>query len=141
MLETKFDEMCLPDRQPAQLSMEKAKDCLALTARCFERVLVLVDALDECLAKETLLPILNDLVNSRDSNFKLLVTSRRETDIEVEFIHSPTVQLSAATNSEDILLYVSAEIQRRIEKGTFRTHSSSLKDTIISRLVLRADGM
>lgn len=136
-----LDEKCQYKQQPDQLSVEQAKSCLLSAAQSFNRVLILIDALDKSLARETLLPLLSELINSPGNNFKLLVTSRREADIEVEFAHFPTVCLNAATNTDDIRLYVSTQIERRIEKGMFQVQNPRLIQTIISQLVNRAEGL
>jgi hypothetical protein len=140
-LGTMLDEKCQYKQQPDQLSVEQAKSCLLSAAQSFNRVRILIDALDESLARETLLPLLSELINSPGNNFKLLVTSRREADIEAEFAHFPTVCLNATTNTEDIRLYVSTQIERRIEKGMFQVQNPRLIETLISQLVTRAEGL
>jgi hypothetical protein len=136
-----LDERCQHKQQPDQLSLDEAKSCLLSAAHSFNKVLILIDALDESLARETLLPLLSELINSSGNNFRVLVTSRREADIEAEFAHYPTVCVNATTNADDIHLYVSTQVERRLEKGTLQIQNPRLKEAIISQLVTRAEGL
>lgn len=55
---------------------------LSLLQGC-ERLYLILDALDECSERETLLSLLSRLWNQDDGRINLLVTSRRERDLEM----------------------------------------------------------
>ena len=51
----------------------------------FNHVYLLIDALDECTDREDLLQIIEELNSWKLDNLHILVTSRRENDIEAAF--------------------------------------------------------
>ncbi|KAM5356996.1 hypothetical protein ACJZ2D_016721 [Fusarium nematophilum] len=136
-----FDAQRQQNQHADQLSVETLQKQLVSASSCFGMVLILIDALDEAIGREALLPFLHELVAPQSSRFKFLLTSRREADLEAVFARCPTVCLNEETNSGDIHLYVSAQIEQRIQRGVFHLNDSFLKETIISQLVGHAGGL
>jgi hypothetical protein len=136
-----FGAKCRSHVQSDGLSIDDLKGSFSTISRHFKDVIVLIDALDEANDRVTLLCFLRELVLITGRNFKLLVTSRREADIEADFGGFPSVELNEATSKADVRIYISAQIESRVQKGLFRLHDNSLKDTIISHLVQHSAGL
>ena len=73
------------------------------------------------------------------SHVRMLLFSRREP--EIELLLSNFQHVSIATASQDLRLYVPAQIERRVRLGKLRIRSSEVKDKIVQKLVNGADGM
>lgn len=106
--------------------------------RLFSTISIIVDGVDECgeAAEGTEMLV---LIASQLPHVRMLLFSRRETQIELlldDFEH-----LSIATVSQDLRLYVPAQIERRVKLGKLRIRNSDVKDEIVERLVNGADGM
>lgn len=109
----------------------------------FDDVFLVIDGLDEC-GKNTvevakLLRGLDFVVKS-GQDVKVALFSRNEEHIRRllgrDFIH---VEISA--RSEDLRLYVAAEIEDRTMDGRLEINSANLKEDILQTLVDGADGM
>jgi hypothetical protein len=62
-----------------------------------------------------------------------------ETDIEIHL--QEYEKISIAATSSDLKLYVAAEIESRSRKKALRTRDPGLKEEIMERLILGAEGM
>jgi NACHT domain len=114
-----------------------------------KEVWLVLDALDECRTRtgpstDGLLLWLREVLNSEQRNVHLLVTSRREQDIEseiMEFAHIDdlvAIQSSLVTN--DIRTYVRTRV--REDNGLKRWRSQpEVQNEIETRLTEKADGM
>lgn len=118
--------------------------------RQFDRVFFVLDALDECTLDqrkdlcEFLLSIAdNSSTSTNQGTLKLLVTSRKEPDIEQAFHKKsiPTVEIDAEKVDKDIKIYVKAEIELRLQNRSLRLKNMALKDKILSVLTTKAGGM
>ena len=141
VLMNSFGAKCLSNAQTDDLSLDDLKGSFSTISRHFKDVMILIDALDEANDRVTLLSFLHELVTRRGTNFKLLVTSRREADIQAEFGRFPSVELNEETSKADVRIYISAQIESRVQKGMFRLRDDSLKDMIITRLVQHSGGL
>jgi hypothetical protein len=106
--------------------------------RLFSTMSIVVDGIDECEDASEVTDTLV-LIATRFTHVRMLLFSRRENEIELllnDFEH-----LSIATASQDLRLYVPAQIERRVRLGKLRIRSSDVKDEIVERLVNGADGM
>lgn len=103
----------------------------------FEEVNILIDGVDECHDASTVSETLADL--SKSSAVRILVSSRREHHIKI-FLEDFTA-ISIAAESQDLRLYVPAEIELRMRKQKLRISNPDLKDEIIEKLVDGAKGM
>ncbi|SCO92572.1 uncharacterized protein FRV6_16700 [Fusarium oxysporum] len=136
-----FGAKCRPNSQVDDLSLDDLKASLTAASRHFSEVWILVDALDEAQDRAALISLLHELMLSPGNTFKLVITSRRETDIEAEFGNFPSVELNQDTNQAGIYTYVSKKIEQRVQKGTFPMCGSSLKEAIITQLVFHSGGL
>jgi NTP pyrophosphatase (non-canonical NTP hydrolase) len=105
-----------------------------------DKVFIIIDGLDECADNtDDVLEILMSLVNSQEK-VSLALLSRDEQNIreklEDEFTHVPI-----AAHTEDLQLFVAAEIENRIKSNKLRIRNPNLKDEIIQTLIKGAHGM
>jgi hypothetical protein len=106
--------------------------------RLFRSVSIIVDGIDECdKAADAVEMLVN--ITIQFSHVRMLLFSRREP--EIELLLSNFQHLSIATASQDLRLYVPAQIERRVRLGKLRIRSSEVKDKIVQKLVNGADGM
>ena len=75
-------------------------------------VIIVIDALDECLNREALLLLLNSLALSSACRIKILVSSRQEGDIQTAFAHKPQQSTNVNAIDEDIRSYIDDSISK-----------------------------
>jgi hypothetical protein len=111
---------------------------------CFEDASIVVDGLDECgdhisMAVESLV----SLAAGERSNTRLLILSRDIPEIS-GLLGSKFNHMEVAAQSEDLRLFVGAELEARSRKfgrGQLRIRSPDLKDHIMKTLVEKSAGM
>ena len=140
-----FFQTCHPEDKPSvppELSM-LSKTLIRIVA-CFEDVSIVVDGLDECGEHtSTAVESLDSLASVNESSIRILLLSRDIQEIRC-FLEQNYSYLEIAAHSEDLKLYVAAEIetrQRKFGKGQLRIKNADLKDHIMKTLVERAAGM
>jgi hypothetical protein len=105
-----------------------------------EYTYVVLDAMDECTDREPLLDYLEDLVTANLPGFHLVVTSRREKDIEDSFhsICNYSMSIDSAIVNEDIYRYIQHRLatDRKLQKWP-----AAVKEEITTAMMKRADGM
>lgn len=110
----------------------------------FQEVILVLDALDECDQdrREELIKYIFDLADAHPC-MRVLVTSRRETDIEDEFNNrnTPTIQIEAASVHSDIQLYVRHMVDDLVRRRKLKVSSRPLKEKIKTTLMENAQGM
>lgn len=113
-------------------------------ASSFDDVSIIVDGLDECGKSTTrVIDSLVSLASDISSNTRTLFLSREEYEIR-EILQEHYNHIEIAANSEDLRLYVAAEIEIRMRKTgreQLRIKNLELKKHIMETLVDRADGM
>jgi hypothetical protein len=119
-------------------SKEELLNTLSTMLRLFSTMSIVVDGIDECEEASEVTEMLA-LIATRFTHVRMLLFSRRET--EIELLLDGFEHLSIATVSQDLRLYVPAQIERRVRLGKLRIRSSDVKDEIVERLVNGADGM
>ncbi len=77
--------------------------------------------------------------DENSTSIKLLFVSRTQHDIERQLQSFEKQEIEA--RKDDLILYVSSEIQYRINRGTLRFQDRSLKDEIQDKLIEKAHGM
>lgn len=106
--------------------------------RRFTSVSILVDGVDECHEVAIVTDALASLT-SDTPGVRLVIFSREEAVME-PFLGS-FVKLSIAAESQDLRLYVPAQIESRTRLRRLRIKDPNVKDEIIASLVNKADGM
>lgn len=104
----------------------------------FNKVYVALDALDECLERQVLLPILRQFIDSKCAS--IFLTSRSEdamrTLLSEKSIYSAVIEGSDVAH--DIELFVNRQIK---DTESFRDLNVDLQNEIIQKLVCGAKGM
>ena len=104
---------------------------------CFSDVYLIIDALDECPdnARNEVL----DEINRLPSNVHFLATSRHIPTIERKFRDVPRLEIKA--RDEDIMTYLTNWIDEKDACGGLIGADLTLRDTVISTIIEKADGM
>ena len=106
--------------------------------RAFQRVYLVIDALDESSDRRNLLDYLVNMVDSFD-NVQLLVTGRKEADIERAISDiSTNISLSNAYVDEDIRAYIKSRLR---DDRKYKHRPEDLREEIEVALVKGAQGM
>jgi Cdc6-like AAA superfamily ATPase len=127
-----------------QNSMEAYLECLRETVQEFPHVYLVLDALDECVSKGELMNILTTMAEWRIKTLHMLVTSRKERNIErsleklveEKFI----ICLQSQIVDKDIRLYVRERLCTDKDLQKWSTNRE-LQDEIENTLLNGAHGM
>lgn len=132
----------------SQPSYKDLKDIFHDIVQQFDSVFLVLDALDECALDQRvhLCEFFAGIVefhSCADHLVKLFIASRKEHDIETAFLRKsfPTIEVEAKKVDSDIELYVTAQIERRLDDGTLILNNIKLKDKILNALMTKAGGM
>lgn len=109
-------------------------------SQMFNQTIVIVDGLDECGdTTDDVVDILVELAEY-DTTVSMATLSRDHDNIRYRLEESFT-HITIAAHSEDVRLYVGAELDHRIRTQQLRLASVAMKDEIAETLIQRADGM
>ena len=133
--------------QPTDESLARClKDMLTTTGQV--PIYLILDALDECpndagipSSREKVLKLVNELVELRHPNLRLLVTTRPEFDIRTTLEPLATQQVSLHDESgqqQDIIDYVTSVVHSDTKMKKWRDDD---KNMVIKKLTEKADGM
>ncbi|KAL2154631.1 hypothetical protein VTH82DRAFT_3307 [Thermothelomyces myriococcoides] len=113
---------------------------LERTLQAFDRVFILIDALDESLERENLLDTLRTLaVDDRFQNLRLLATSRNYMDIEDTMVEiSKPIAMTNWLVNQDIAVYVRSKLENHPK---LKRWPKQLKDDVFDALTTSAKGM
>lgn len=124
--------------------MEKLRFHFVQLAKSFTGFFVIIDALDEApkTQRKNIFKMIRSLVNELPGA-RVFATSRKEADITSVFfqLKTPTVEIEAKKNAEDINNYVRGKIKSLISERDLVLEDLSLQEIIILELVSKADGM
>lgn len=127
---------------------QPAYDTLLLTLqeimRGFVETYLILDALDECLERHELLDSIGELALWNDANVHILITSRREKDIE-ELMEplcgdNSTVPIQSMLVNADIRAYIHGRLQTDRTLKRWRDRPE-IRSEIENKLMDKADGM
>ncbi|KAK7955355.1 hypothetical protein PG988_016049 [Apiospora saccharicola] len=135
-----YDQLHPPNSLPRSPRSLELTMTLSTMASKFDRVFLIVDALDECgehttSVVETLASYAND-----HGNVCAALLSRDEDEIRFR-LGDDFENLEIAAHSEDVAEYVSSEIQERVRNGRLRVGDDDLLADIQRQLVEKAHGM
>jgi hypothetical protein len=108
--------------------------------QAFDKVFIIVDALDESLDRENLLQILQNLAtDARFDNLRVLVTSREYIDIEEVMLEVATpISMRNHLLNHDIALYVRSKLDGDPKLRRWPPH---FRDQVFEALTEKANGM
>jgi ankyrin repeat domain-containing protein 50 len=127
-----------------QASVDDLRDMLFYTIEALGHVFIVVDALDECPqngGRKQLLAVISDMKSRSLDNLHVLVTSRREPDIEealLSLLTVPAISLQGPQVDLDIKLYISSQISG---DPKLKKWPKEVKTKIENTLTGKANGM
>ena len=139
-LEKYYDQLHPAERLDKSPDTEELRDKIIEMSKHFQQILVIVDGLDECGdSSDVVVESLSELA-SYTSNMSMALFSRHEVNIQ-GWLEKDFEHVEIAAQSNDVQLYVAAEMEKRIHNRRLRISSMELKDEIMNRLVDGAKGM
>jgi hypothetical protein len=138
ILEEKYGPQDHTSMQTWTRSEEELETLLRKMLRRFDNVSIIIDGIDECYEATTVTDALTSLA-SEVAGVRFLIFSRKEAEME-PFLEDFT-SMSIAAESQDLRLYVPAQIEARTRLRKLRIKDPNVKDQIIETLVNGADGM
>jgi hypothetical protein len=138
-------EKCRPEnRTPVPVEISDLEESLQRMACCFDDVSIIIDGLDECGDRTSeVVSTLTNLACTDSSNIRTLLLSRNEHIIQ-QVLHEEYNHMEIAAHTEDLELYVVAELesrQRKHGRERLRIRNPALKEDLKTILIERADGM
>lgn len=123
-------------------TLHELSSLLHAVAKCFSRIFIVVDALDEItetvMTRESFLVEIRELQSIHPTT-SLMVTSRHSTYIEREFEGADSCEISAS--DEDIKRYLTTQISHGGRLARHVKNDSNLQNAILNTLVKNARGM
>ena len=124
-------------RQPVEDEIQSLlKDAVACTGDKY----IILDALDECVDREDFMVFVREVVHSQQEGLRIMITSRREKDIEEQLgtIADYDVDIQSAVVDEDIRIYVR---DRLATDNKLKKWPEKVQEDIVAVLMEKADGM
>jgi hypothetical protein len=129
-----------------RLRLDETTEMIVELVAYYPVTLIVIDALDECVPDQryNLCDCIERILKESSSLVKIFVSSRKEPDLRYEIKKYPNLEISSGKNSEDIIKFVQAEVQRMISKGMILRNSHAkedMKNLIVKTLVSEAGAM
>ena len=125
------------NREPSITSFQAT---LAQILDGFERVCIVIDALDECQDREELLEWITEIVSQKAGRVRLAVTGRPEREIEDALLDlgACCVDVAMESSNHDIAAFLDRELAT---DRKFKKWDVAVRDEIQSVLIKGAEGM
>ena len=137
VLEHLYQECGYGQQQPAE---DVIRSLLQDAVVCTEHKYIILDALDECTDREDFTTFIHELVHSQREGLHILITSRREKDIEEQLssIANYDINIQSAIVNKDISVYVR---DRLATDSKLKKWPEKVQEDIVAVLLEKADGM
>jgi hypothetical protein len=125
------------------LKPETLVNMLKKQLRAFDCTTLIIDGLDECGESNAanLLDHIAFLTQESNLALRLAILSRDEYIIRKSLTDLECESISIAATSTDIRLYAASEMEQRVRSGRLLIDNPSTKDTILQKLIDKAQGM
>ncbi|KAL2066420.1 hypothetical protein VTL71DRAFT_2491 [Oculimacula yallundae] len=141
-LQTLYNTCHPKDHSPLRPKLLDLTRMISDMANSFDHVSILVDGVDEC--GNNVWAVTESIASlALDNNTSILILSRDVSDVR-DCLREQYSHLDIAARSEDLKIYVAAEIETRSRargRGQLRIRSTDLKEHIMKTLIDKADGM
>ncbi|KAL7934707.1 hypothetical protein V8C35DRAFT_34444 [Trichoderma chlorosporum] len=130
-----------PSRSPP---MEELDSLLIKVINLSKETFLVIDALDECdsqLVRDEILNFLADLLKRVETSLHILITSRREVDIETKISQLSIPTTSVTLRATEVDNDIRNHLQVLMTEDPFTAWSTPLKERVIRHLVENADGV
>ncbi|KAK2767853.1 hypothetical protein FQN53_006444 [Emmonsiellopsis sp. PD_33] len=126
----------------AKLSFEESGDLLLELVQGYSRTVLILDALDECEenTRRSLLKWFNRIIINQAQHLKILISSRRDGDIQHQLGKEANIGIEATDNENDISKFV---LERIVESQDDRQYPipDCLQEEIVQTLLEKSQGM
>lgn len=137
-----YQELTKDDHLAGTPSINKLRTAIRDICGVFEKVLIIVDGLDECGSHvERTTRMLASLWNDKSAKTMCLALLSRDEIIIRQHLQGAFDYIEIEAHTGDIQQYVATELEERIGLGKLRVRNMSLKDEILEALVTGAKGM
>jgi hypothetical protein len=131
---------------PDHLASDSSKLLLAETLSRFQKVFIVVDALDECSKEErrSMVELFTRQLQPKRCHVKVFLTIRLENDLDNLLRNNLHHRITVEDTSKDIKPFVTATVKKLIECGDLlpgQIVTPELKEYLIVTLNKKADGM
>lgn len=122
--------------------VDELKDTLFTLFSDLGQIHLVIDALDECGDREQLLSLITEIVSNNDLDVRILMTSRREGDIEGTLapIVPNKINIQSALVNDDIRTFVKSRLSSNARLIKW-CRNPDIKDGIETTLMTEAHGM
>lgn len=122
-----------------KLKLEECRTILAELFQNYAQIFLVVDALDGCNNTETrseFMVILDTLIKESSKPVKILISSRREGDIEDHFKNGPKIEVRPIDNRDDMIMFM----EDRLTTNSHLEMSSKLRQRFCPELADESKG-
>lgn len=132
--------MAMQAESVAQPSLLELSNTLHDSMEDFDHIYIILDALDECVERQKLLPIVRRLLSSKTGKTHIFVTSRSDADLEEYLTPIATAHVLIESNliEPDIRSYIQEQLN---DNPRLRRWPKKFQERIKSALMTGAQGM
>lgn len=124
-------------QQPAEAVIQSLlMDAIACTGHKY----IILDAMDECANREDFLIFIDKMVTLQQPGLHIMITSRREKDIEerIKVLANYNINIQSAIVDEDIRVYIH---DRLVTDSKLKNWPNPVQNEIVATMMKKADGM
>ncbi|CAF3488621.1 unnamed protein product [Fusarium graminearum] len=140
ILEKYHKDLNPPNKLAAILDVDGLERVIGSMIKTFSQVLIVIDGLDECGDEMGIVTKSLADFATLDTPASVALFSRQEPEIRARMGNNFT-EIPIEAHTEDIKIYVRAELEKRIQSRRLRLSDPETADKIEEELVRRADGM
>ena len=134
------------DPPSTPLTLEKARAAMPEILTGYSKVILVVDALDECEGRVTLMKELQELMQnistgSSKTLIHLFVTGRHSVSSDVERMLKPAFQLEIRSKDDDVRIFLQQILHEHGKLSQWVTESPEFGSSIIDAILRRLSGM
>jgi hypothetical protein len=135
--------LCYSYAEKGQPSLDALLQVTRRTIQELSQVYIMLDALDECMQRAELMEILETIAGWKLKNVHLIMTSRRERDIESTLQTFIEPQDSICLQSEVVDKDIQQYVRQRLsdDKGLHKWNDATLREEIEAALMKGSKGM
>ncbi|KAF4339492.1 hypothetical protein FBEOM_6613 [Fusarium beomiforme] len=140
VLDAYYESLYPPEGLPRTADTDDLRAVISRMCEIFDQTIIVVDGLDEC--DDMTDEVVDNLIQLADysEGVSIALFSRDHYDIRVR-LEEDFEPIQIAAHTEDVQLYVNAEVDKRIRTRQLQLTSADMKEEIRHALVGKADGM
>ncbi|KAF5608574.1 uncharacterized protein FSUBG_4502 [Fusarium subglutinans] len=140
LLDAYYESLYPQDGLPQTADADELRAQISQMCETFDQTIIVVDGIDEC--DDMTDEVVDNLIQLADNaeRVSMAIFSRDHVNIRVR-LEEDFEPIQIAAHTEDVELYVNAEVDKRIRTRQLQLASPDMKEEIRSALVGKADGM